>query len=174
MKHKHHIVPRHSGGSDDTSNLIELTVKEHAEAHLQLFNQHGNELDLIAYKALSGLIDKEEARRLAVSVSLKGVPKTKEHREKLSIARKARGGITTGMKLPAATDERKRKISKANRGGKGRPLPHTDETKTLMSDSAKNRKKFKCSTCNIEMQLANLSRYHGINGEKCKLFTSPE
>ena len=33
MKHKHHIIPRHMGGTDDPSNLIELTIEEHAEAH---------------------------------------------------------------------------------------------------------------------------------------------
>lgn len=26
--HKHHIVPRHMGGSDDSSNLIKLTIEE--------------------------------------------------------------------------------------------------------------------------------------------------
>jgi len=35
MKHKHHIVPKHMGGSDDPSNLIELTIEEHAEAHME-------------------------------------------------------------------------------------------------------------------------------------------
>lgn len=27
LTHKHHIIPRHVGGSDDPSNLVELTVK---------------------------------------------------------------------------------------------------------------------------------------------------
>lgn len=31
--YKHHIVPRCMGGSDDPSNLIELTYAEHVEAH---------------------------------------------------------------------------------------------------------------------------------------------
>ena len=34
--HNHHIVPRHAGGTDDPSNIIKLTVSEHAEAHLKL------------------------------------------------------------------------------------------------------------------------------------------
>jgi hypothetical protein len=28
MKHIHHIIPKHIGGTDEPSNLIELTVKE--------------------------------------------------------------------------------------------------------------------------------------------------
>lgn len=61
MKHKHHIVPKHIGGSDDLSNLIELTVEEHAEAHRVLYEQCGRWQDKIAWLALSGRIGKEEA-----------------------------------------------------------------------------------------------------------------
>lgn len=41
MTHKHHIIPRHMGGTDDPSNLVELTVEKHAEAHRQLYEQYG-------------------------------------------------------------------------------------------------------------------------------------
>lgn len=60
MKHIHHIKPRHAGGTDDPSNLIELTVKEHAYAHLMLYEQLGDEKDLLAYKCLMGYLNKEE------------------------------------------------------------------------------------------------------------------
>jgi hypothetical protein len=60
MKHKHHIIPRHMGGTDDPSNLIELTVDEHAEAHRILYEQHGNWKDYLAWKGLSGYFGKEE------------------------------------------------------------------------------------------------------------------
>ena len=26
MKHKHHIIPKHAGGTDDPDNLIELSI----------------------------------------------------------------------------------------------------------------------------------------------------
>jgi hypothetical protein len=42
MKHIHHILPQYLGGTDDPSNLIELTVEAHAEAHRLLYEQHGN------------------------------------------------------------------------------------------------------------------------------------
>lgn len=54
MKHKHHIIPRHMGGTDDSSNIIELTVEEHALAHLKLYEQHKKNEDFVAYHMLSG------------------------------------------------------------------------------------------------------------------------
>lgn len=54
MKHIHHIIPKHMGGTDDPSNLIELTVEEHSQAHLKLYGQYGKKEDLCAYYMLSG------------------------------------------------------------------------------------------------------------------------
>lgn len=59
-KHLHHIIPRHMGGTDDPSNLIELTIEEHADAHRKLYEQHGKREDYLAWKGLSGKIGKEE------------------------------------------------------------------------------------------------------------------
>lgn len=61
MKHIHHIIPIHAGGTNDSSNLVELTVEEHAEAHRLLYEQYGKEEDLIAWRGLSGMITNEEA-----------------------------------------------------------------------------------------------------------------
>jgi len=60
MKHKHHIVPKHAGGTDDPDNLIELTISEHAQAHYDLWLEHGDEFDYLAYLGLSGQIGQEE------------------------------------------------------------------------------------------------------------------
>ena len=40
MIHKHHIIPKHAGGSDDPSNIVELTVSERADAHNLLYSIH--------------------------------------------------------------------------------------------------------------------------------------
>lgn len=51
----HHIVPRCLGGSDDPSNLIELSFEEHLEAHRILHLQNPEHLGLkYAYYAMSG------------------------------------------------------------------------------------------------------------------------
>jgi len=62
MKHWHHIVPKHIGGSDEPSNLVHLTVEEHAEEHRKLWEQYGRWQDKIAWKTLSGQISIQEAR----------------------------------------------------------------------------------------------------------------
>jgi len=67
-KHKHHIIPRHAGGTDDPSNIVELTIEEHAEAHRILWEQHRRVEDKIAWDMLSGRNMSEEDRiNLAMS-----------------------------------------------------------------------------------------------------------
>ena len=48
------------GGTDDPSNLIKLTVEEHAEAHRKLFEQYGHWQDEVAWKGLAKMIDRTE------------------------------------------------------------------------------------------------------------------
>ena len=48
------------GGSDDPSNLVELSVEQHAEAHRKLYEQYGKKEDYLAWKGLSGEIGKEQ------------------------------------------------------------------------------------------------------------------
>ena len=77
MKHKHHIVPKHMGGSDDPSNLVELTREEHANEHLKLYEIHGKKEDLGAYYLLTGQTDKAAL----VSCSLGGKVQGKKNAE---------------------------------------------------------------------------------------------
>ncbi len=64
-KHKHHIIPRHAGGTDDPSNLVELTIPEHAEAHRKLYEEYGRWQDKVAWQTLSGQMTNYEAQREA-------------------------------------------------------------------------------------------------------------
>ena len=66
MKHKHHIIPKHMGGTDEPSNIIELTREEHAITHLLLYEKYGKKQDLGAYYLLTGQTD--EANRIACSL----------------------------------------------------------------------------------------------------------
>lgn len=65
----HHVIPRHMGGSDDPSNLVELTIEEHAEAHYQLWLMCGQWEDDIAYRGLTRQINREEIHREVVRLA---------------------------------------------------------------------------------------------------------
>jgi len=103
MKHKHHIIPKHDNGSDDISNIIELTVEEHAEVHKKLYDDHGRWQDYLAWRGLSGQIGKKDAIREAIVQS-----------------NKARKGLYIGCNNPfygkVHSDHVKENISKANKG----------------------------------------------------------
>ena len=144
MKHKHHIIPKHAGGTDDPSNLVELTIEEHAEAHRVLWETHGRWQDKMAWLALSGNITGEQARVEAVRHTWTGRKQTPEHIAKRTASRmRTNPTPTLGKKLPPASEERKRKISEAKKGRVGTRLGVvlSDETKQKMSLAAKNRRK---------------------------------
>lgn len=71
ITHLHHIIPRHAGGTDDPSNLIRLTIPEHADAHRTLYEEFGREEDRLAWMALSGMIGKEQIIREAMLIGAK-------------------------------------------------------------------------------------------------------
>ena len=43
--HRHHVIPIHAGGTDDDDNIVYLTVDEHIQAHLDLYEKYGKEAD---------------------------------------------------------------------------------------------------------------------------------
>lgn len=103
MKHTHHIIPRHMGGSDNPTNLVELTIEEHAEAHRKLYEQHGHWQDKVAWQGLLGLINHEQIMT------------------EMYAARKGKGNYFYGKKH---SEETKRIISEKNKGRlKGVPKP---------------------------------------------------
>ena len=63
--HKHHIVPKHAGGTDDPSNILKCNIAMHAFMHEQRYKETGDEYDKIAADGLKGLISKAEAARQA-------------------------------------------------------------------------------------------------------------
>jgi hypothetical protein len=157
MKHKHHIIPRHAGGSDDPSNLIELTVEEHAEAHRLLYEQYGRWQDKIAWETLSGHIGKEEAIKSAQGAANRGRKRTPEQCERIRQAAIERN--KRWAENPEIRAEARRKTSEAMKGKKkskeaidawreskanGAGFSHSLETKIKIAKSLEgnqNRKK---------------------------------
>tara|TARA_B110000858_G_scaffold95786_1_gene110321 strand:+ start:2853 stop:3341 length:489 start_codon:yes stop_codon:yes gene_type:complete len=105
------------GGSDDPSNLIELTVEEHAEAHRKLYEEHGLWQDKVAWQGLAGLIGHDEIMR------------------EMWDARKGEGNTFYGKKH---TEETKRKISESR---KGKGTGPRDNTNYLIANKGKNKGK---------------------------------
>lgn len=104
--HRHHIIPRHMGGEDDSINIVFLTPEEHAEEHRKLWESNGNQEDYIAYRSLLGLMGKEEATNLSIINSNKTRVVSEETRRKIgerSRGRQSKLGYNT-------SDETKKKI----------------------------------------------------------------
>jgi len=75
------------GGSDEPSNLVELTVEEHADAHRLLWEQHGKKEDLLAWLSLSKQVSEQEIQLIRSSIGGKnnrGKQKSEEHKKKIS------------------------------------------------------------------------------------------
>lgn len=135
---KHHIIPKSEGGSNEPSNLVYLTAREHYICHLLLARIYNDGKMWAALVFMSGYTNKHnrtykfnsrlyESAKRNLAQSLKGIPLSKEHRMKLSISHK-------GKKL---SEEQKRKISRSQLGRKcwlkGRH--HSEETKRKISES---------------------------------------
>lgn len=109
--HRHHIIPRHAGGTDDPENLILLTVEEHAETHRKLYEQYGRWQDKAAWLSLSKQIGKIELQKM--------------------IASEANKGKRSGKRLEATLENGK----KGNKVWKGQK--HSEESKKSISQSNK-------------------------------------
>lgn len=132
----HHIVPKCLGGTDQKSNLVVLTAREHCLAHLLLAKihntrglwtavammTHSKKMTSKAYESAKvkqseimlknkNFLGKNhnEKTRLKISNSHKGKIKTEEHRENI---RKSRLG-------KPLSEETKKKLSEGSVGKKG-------------------------------------------------------
>ena len=116
-KERHHITPKSLGGSNDPSNLVDLTAREHFIAHFLLAKLHGGN-QWSSIKRMRGNDDfyinsrlYEVARRevaKATSLRFRGVAKSEETRAKMSAALKGKSkSPETVEKVRAALTGRK-------------------------------------------------------------------
>jgi hypothetical protein len=185
MKHKHHIIPKHIGGSNDPSNLIELTIAEHADAHRILYEQYGRIEDKCAWLGLSGLMGKEE-----ILSELAKRPHSLETRLKISNSNmgKKRPYVTAALTGVPRSEETKKKIAKSKKGKprfdmignsyakapNGRPKSeehkksvtsalNTQEVKDKMKNAWLSKPMVTCPHCNLSGKGPNMNRYHFNN-----------
>ena len=165
MKHLHHILPKHMGGTNDPSNLIELTIEEHAEAHRLLYEQYGREQDRRAWLGLTKMMSGEEIIREILTS-----PKSEEHKRKISEALKGKPKPwLIGTKNAAGnagkpkSEEHKRKISEAHKGKKRGEF--SEEWRQALKDAQARQPTRTCPHCGVTGKGANMTRYHF---DKCK------
>ena len=64
--HRHHIIPKHSGGLDDENNYTYLTVREHIIAHFLLWKIYKNPNDLRSMKMLGANLTSFQRKTIGI------------------------------------------------------------------------------------------------------------
>jgi hypothetical protein len=147
----HHIQPKSLGGSNDKSNLVLLTAREHYISHFLLYKHYKSVNDkdkmykmLNAFKRMKSSnknmnrysnsktfeILKEEMSKM-MSLMNKGRKRSEESKKKMSEARKGIEPWNKG-KTNIYSEETKRKISETLKG-----KTHSEEFKKKMSEVTK-------------------------------------
>lgn len=63
--HRHHVVPKHAGGSNDPGNMTcPLTIEEHAEHHRYRYEMLGAWQDRLAWLSLSSQIGNDDIMKI--------------------------------------------------------------------------------------------------------------
>jgi hypothetical protein len=165
IKHKHHIIPRHMGGSDDPANLILLTIEEHAEAHRILYETYNKIEDKRAWLGLAKIMSGEEI----ISEILRQ-PKSDEWKQKNRKPKKDKSKYfnntnARGNLGKSKTDIHCVKISKSMLGKNVGKL-RSEETKAKLVAAQARQPVRQCPHCGTVGKGANMTRYHF---EKCKV-----
>ena len=123
----HHVVPRSEGGSDDPSNLVKLTAREHYVAHLLLARIYNDS------KMWSAVIYMRTGRQKQRNFKFNSRLYEK--------ARKEFGKLhSEHMKMLARTTDFRKKISIGKTGKTHKGTPHSEETKRKLSQIRKGTK----------------------------------
>ena len=97
QKHKHHIIPKHAGGTDSLENLVKLTIEEHAEAHKVLYKEYNRWQDRVAWLSLAGIMKDSERIYEIVKNSNRGNPSGYKHSDEI---KKQLSELKIGKKNP--------------------------------------------------------------------------
>lgn len=148
--HTHHIIPKHMGGSDDPSNLVKLTIEEHAQAHLELYEKYGDKRDLLAHKTLLGQITRAEAIKI-----IQKLPKTEQHKKKIGNAVR---GNKNGMYGKKQSAKQKEAVRVANSVLK----PHISNNMKKLHAEGKTYK-FSKKDCGARAVIADGVKYESVS-----------
>jgi hypothetical protein len=145
---RHHVIPRSMGGTNDATNLVRLTGREHYLIHWMLFKIHRYQETAFAWFRMTHTKEScgrytsytyEYAKRAKSEFQSRlfaGRTLSEEHRRKLSEAKRGRSysdqgrDPATSRKGQTLTPEQKARIGAASRGRKA-----SDETRKKLSAS---------------------------------------
>jgi len=162
------------GGSDDPSNLIELSVEEHAEAHRLLWEEYQKKEDYLAWKGLAGLIGKEELLAEVNKLKAKSwdVGMTdarvnhytsdtlKEHGHWLANTFGKKNLTIEHQKLASRASVKKKQEIGWVSPSKGKTYSEKEKIKLYPLAT--------CPTCGKTGNARGIKQWHGKDGEKCK------
>lgn len=150
MRHKHHIIPKHRGGTNDASNLIEISLTQHAMFHYCEWELHKKRADYVAWKRLVGNLKDEELvhQKLIIGGEISG-KRCKE----------------LGLGIFALTKEQRSEISK--RAGKmGGAKGGTSKSEKKINAARKNMLKAVEKAREVGVFDYEMSKERGIKGNK--------
>jgi len=114
MAHRHHILPKYKGGADNPTNLVEVSVTQHAMFHYCNWQLWGDKRDWLAWKGLTGEVGREE---IIEQLRLEGAKKGLEisHKKgptpaRVAAARKSQPLATAAALMPAALEKRRKSL----------------------------------------------------------------
>lgn len=142
--HKHHIVPRHAGGSDDPSNLVFVPVHEHANLHWLRFIETGDYQDRLAWSGLLALAPKAEIERELNSIQAteSAARQKAADPEGYRLMKSKAGKASVGT--PKGNAQRKMAIKAANSSESVAKRTATNMTNGTLSRIASIKHKYKC------------------------------
>lgn len=142
-KEKHHIIPKCLGGSNDKSNLVELTAREHFLCHMLLVEIYPKEpklwyalwLMIIGKNRKNNLLEYKLSSRTYEKIKLEFINKIKGRKMSLETKEKIKKTKSNIDMSVFYTDEVKKKMSETKKG----KLIHTEESKKKISESKKGK-----------------------------------
>jgi hypothetical protein len=77
--HKHHIIPKSSGGDDNKNNLVTLTYSQHVFAHFLLYKWNPTNSNWVAYRLMSGV--NENKKQAVEELKIKKIKESKNNKK---------------------------------------------------------------------------------------------
>jgi hypothetical protein len=153
----HHILPRSMGGSNDKTNLIKLTAREHYIAHWILWRIYRNQQMAFAFLCMNNY---KSSTRLKSTFSSIGYKEAKEAQSKFM------SKLHTGKVI---SDSHKEKIGNFWRG---KLRLHTEETRKKISNSQLGR--VLSDECKENLSVASKKSWNSVGRKTRENFTKTE